>query len=162
MCIRDRYVQYSANDIITINGSNDVNGASNVGAHIESIEFADNAVWDLTDGLFLRNNNTGRAMYGSGYADTIAGGTGSDYIIANDGDDMLIGGAGNDYLNGGNGNDTYVFNLGDSTSVDTVQEGLSGGTDRILFGEDIAAEDVYLWTDNYGSLYVQYLSLIHI
>ena len=48
------------------------------------------------------------------------------------------GGAGNDSLSGGTGSDTYLFDLGDGEDV--VAE--MGGTDKVIFGEDIDNEDL--------------------
>ncbi len=70
--------------------------------------------------------------------DEIHGEEGDDTINAGNGDDLLDGGKGNDTLNGGYGDDTYLFNAGDGDDV--IYD--NGGTDRIVFGEGIRAEDL--------------------
>src|SRR5690606_20705952 len=70
-------IQYSEDDFIRVNGSHSTY-ASRVGEYFEYVVFADETTWDLTGGLYLRNNDTGRTLYGSNYADTIIGGAGND------------------------------------------------------------------------------------
>ena len=65
---------------------------------------------------------------------------GNDTITGTNGDDILIGEGGKDILQGSYGDDTYIFNLGDGE--DTIQEYY--GTDRIVFGEGIKAEDIFV------------------
>ncbi|WP_275450832.1 calcium-binding protein, partial [Ruminococcus flavefaciens] len=82
---------------------------------------------------------------GNGRRDVIFGGAGNDKLYGGSGNDELHGGTGNDYLNGGNDNDTYVFELGDGN--DTINEERAGGTDKVLFGEGITADDVVVTRD---------------
>ncbi len=66
--------------------------------------------------------------------DLLTGGAGNDIINGEDGNDTLIGGAGDDTLSGGNGDDTYLFLPGPtSLGTDSINEGVSGGTDTLDF-----------------------------
>lgn len=77
--------------------------------------------------------------------DTIFGGAGHDVISAGDGDDTLAGETGNDFLQGGYANDVYVYNVGDANDVIVDL----GGTDKILFGAGITANDLsFIRTSN--------------
>jgi Ca2+-binding RTX toxin-like protein len=92
-------------------------------AHVEKLSYAGSG------------NFTGT---GNNLHNTIAGGAGND---------RLNGSTGNDTLTGGEGSDAYVFNRGGKQ--DTINNGDSGGADRLLFGADIAADD--LWFGQNGS-----------
>jgi len=67
-----------------------------------------------------------------------AGGDAADNLSGTSGNDLLYGRIGNDKLNGGYGDDIYVFSFGDGDDV--IYD--NGGTDRIVFGEGILAEDL--------------------
>lgn len=94
--------------------------------------------------------------------DVLMGDGGADRLDAGNGDDVLDGGAGGDYLAGGMGSDDYRFVRGDG--LDTLTEGslfvrgLSdlAGTDRIVFGADIARSDVTLLRTGDGHLTIRY------
>jgi Ca2+-binding RTX toxin-like protein len=75
-------------------------------------------------------------------------GDGDDMINAGNFNDTIAGGKGNDTLNGGGGDDTYIFSRGDGH--DTITN--SGGFNRIVFGEDITATDLYARIDGYDLL----------
>jgi serralysin len=79
----------------------------------------------------IGNNNaniiTATDAAGSG-VNNINGGGGNDTISTAGGNDILNGGTGNDSMTGGTGNDQYFV---DST-LDTVFEGIGGGSDRIF------------------------------
>jgi Ca2+-binding RTX toxin-like protein len=152
------FIRYSDTDIVRIKGSiTGQSGASQtnrVGQHLEQIIFDDETVWDLTQGLHLRNENTGRTIYGSAYNDTIQGGSATDhlygfagddilygydatdYLFGGEGQDILYGGTGNDTLRGENGNDTLYGGSG----VDTLYGG--AGSDRFVFESDSAFSNV--------------------
>ncbi len=66
-------------------------------------------------------------LYGGFDADALHGGADDDRLFGVQGDDTLDGGAGDDFLNGGQGNDTYRWGAG-------------GGSDRIWWTYDTAAE----------------------
>lgn len=89
--------------------------------------------------------------------DTIYGEVGDDTIYAGTGDDKITGGTGNDYMNGDTGNDVYYLNLGDGndTISDYENSTTSGRDDRIVFGEGIRPEDVYMERIGYN-LYIRY------
>jgi Ca2+-binding RTX toxin-like protein len=98
-------------------------------------------------------------FYGSTGNDTLLGGDGSDYLDGGDGNNSLSGGTGSDSLRGGTGNDsltggndssadTLVGGSGDDTyyisaeysyttysytTLDTITESASGGTDTVVF-----------------------------
>jgi trimeric autotransporter adhesin len=120
------------------------------------------------------------ALIGSSITDRIRGFAGSDELEGRDGDDVLIGdggadrldggngndvldgGSGNDWLAGGMGSDDYRFVSGDG--LDTVTEGSlfvrgladPGHVDRILFGEGVSREQVFLLRSADGNLNVRY------
>ncbi|MDP3835690.1 MAG: calcium-binding protein, partial [Hydrogenophaga sp.] len=104
-----------------------------------------------------------------GDSDVLDGGEGSDTLIAGGNYATLAGGAGDDVLrtsspgnikytsfNGGAGNDTltgsyfadtYIFNRGDGTDVisdNGLHSTSSTYSDKLIFGEGIADEDVWL------------------
>lgn len=88
---------------------------------VERVEFDDSTVWDLTQGLHLRNNDTGRSLYGSAVDDWILGGVGNDTLWGYGGDDTLVGGGGTNLLIGGAGADTYMFLASDvGSGVSTI------------------------------------------
>jgi hypothetical protein len=63
------------------------------------------------------------------------------------GNDWLTGGTGNDTLTGGEGADTYYFARGNGN--ETLNNGDSGGADRLVFGPDINEDQ--LWFAQSGS-----------
>ena len=128
-----------------------------ISVFVEKVEFDDSTVWDLTNGLHLRNNNTGRGVFGTVYADTIEGGTAADTLYGYAGADTLVGKAGDDTLIGGYGDDVYIFgsNFSSSTAGDVVIENAGGGLDTIRFVDAIDPDDMFIWTDNAGYLWLQ-------
>lgn len=133
----DIVVQYTDDDQVTISGSHDSLGRTTTGDQVEHILFDDGTLWDLTQGLVLVNDDTGR------------------YLVGSLGNDTITGGAGNDHLRGFEGNDTYIFKVGGG--ADIIDNEL-GGTDKIVFGAGIGPEDVvighsgmYDMTLTYGS-----------
>ena len=64
--------------------------------------------------------------------------------------DILDGMEGNDTLNGGSGDDTYVFSEG----INSVSD-VGGGTDKILFREGWAPEDVSVYRNGSSHLVVE-------
>lgn len=92
-----------------------------------------------TTGNDSLNGDTGNdTITAYGGSDTIFGGVGHDVISAGDGDDTIAGEAGNDLLQGGYANDVYVYNVGDGNDVILDL----GGTDKIVFGAGITANDL--------------------
>jgi Ca2+-binding RTX toxin-like protein len=151
-----RYSQYDEINIATATW--DTYNGSYLGDHIESIEFDDETIWDLTNGLHIRFHDDGGSTYGTSFNDTIEGGAGSDTLIAYSGNDTLSGAAGLDYLYGGTGDDTYVFTEGDGGlgfNADVISEYASEGTDTIAL-ENVLTGDVLMWTDCSGNLVVRY------
>ena len=60
----------------------------------------------FNDGFGFEDTITGiEAVYGSAYADFIAGNDENNWLVGNDGDDMLLGGYGDDQFAGGTGSD---------------------------------------------------------
>jgi Ca2+-binding RTX toxin-like protein len=95
-------------------------------------------------------------LYGSNYADSLAGNTGNNAINAGAGNDILTGGLGADKLTGGTGADRFDFNslaeLGlSSTTRDTIADFKSSEGDRIdLLGVDantaLAGDQTFTFT----------------
>lgn len=146
-------------DTLYINGKYTSSTGVDIGSYVEYITFDDETVWDLTQGLHLRNNDTGRQMYGSAQNDIIEGGAGNDTLRGFDGDDILIGHGGNDIMYGGAGDDLYI--LGHNFSATTVgtridEKSQSGaGTDTLWLTDGVNADDFYSWTDTSGYLWLQ-------
>ena len=147
------FTQIGNNLLIYLNGDKNqgiiINSFfSNDSYKIGEIHFADNSVLYLSEtGLVLDQSDRTDDMVinGTGYDDTIIGGSGNDTINAGDDDDVITGGKGNDILNGGYGRDTYIYNLGDG--VDTISE--IRGNDKIKFGNGITLEDLkFIQEDN--------------
>jgi hypothetical protein len=70
-------------------------------------------------------------VYGSAFADNLAGDTGNNTLWGNAGNDVLAGGAGADVLKGGTGNDSFVYsNVNESTLAaagrDTIADFTTG------------------------------------
>ena len=106
-------------------------------------------------------------LTGSRYADLLVGGEGNDLLRGRRGDDQLTGGKGNDRLLGGQGRDTLTAGLGDDLlrggrGADLMKGGKGddlyqhhagdgrdrirdkGGSDRLQFGQGVAAEELWL------------------
>jgi Ca2+-binding RTX toxin-like protein len=131
---------------------------------IQSIEFADDTVWEWSDiaaqpmtlmegsynnygyaaseGGILHGNAADNKMWGSAYADALYGGAGNDTLFGYAGDDILHGGAGDDSLDGGAGDDVYLFNLGDGHDVISDYEYRTGKRNVIRFGAGITAANI--------------------
>ncbi|HYD69457.1 calcium-binding protein, partial [Azospirillum sp.] len=76
------------------------------------------------------------SVSGSGFGDTLTGGSGVDVIVGNAGDDTISGGAGADSLVGSAGNDSLLGGEG----ADTLVGG--DGNDYIFLAETTSAADV--------------------
>lgn len=105
----------------------------------------------------LRGNGFGNEIRGGGGNDTIYGGDRElntfggqhfDQLHGEDGDDVIYagrggaaihGGAGNDLLRGSVINDQFHYSMGEGT--DTIEFN-NAGTDRIIFGANVATSDV--------------------
>jgi VCBS repeat-containing protein len=146
---------YSGEDSVIVQ-IDDLNG----GIVTKTLNFnVDNNVKNGDDRTnFLFGNNEKNILNGLGgddfiFAlwgdDMILGGEGNDIIFAAQGDDQIWGGKGDDILEGHTGNDTYIFNIGDGN--DTIFEYKSRNSsdiNRILFGENITAENIKFLKDN--------------
>jgi len=100
---------------------------------IEEFHFEDGTVLDWEDVMSIVTTGTDGddAIYGALYPD------------------FIDGGAGNDYLSGGDDGDTYVFGRGYGNDVidDKRTNVLVTAPDRVLFGPDIAVEDISFTRD---------------
>jgi Ca2+-binding RTX toxin-like protein len=141
----------------TLKAQGSYSSTTGVATRIEQVVFDDATVWDLTQGLHLRNTDTARTFYGSAYGDILEGGSAAETIYGYGGNDTLVGNGGNDNLRGGDGNDTYLFGYGFSLNAtgDRIIETATGGTDTIRFTDSIAPTEVYSWTDTSGFLWFQ-------
>ena len=119
---------------------------------MERIVFDDTTVWDLTGALTLEGDSSNDSIYGTQFDDVLLGMGGYDSLFGNRGNDNLVGGEATDYLYGGEGDDTYSFDTG--FGADFIYENLSEGFDTIRF-LNIDAADIRLWTDSYGTLYLE-------
>ncbi len=110
-------------EVLTLRGSNDLNGSGTAQANI------------------LTGNAGDNRLLGGGGADTLNGGDGDDILRGGLGNDVLTGGEGADHLTGGAGRDLFVFaDLSDldtfATSTDTIAD-FTKGVDQI----DLSAMD---------------------
>jgi Ca2+-binding RTX toxin-like protein len=142
--------------------------------HIEQLQFADGSTWTASQLTQLALTTTNQGTAGSDslsgtlyHSERLIGGAGNDTLTAVGSSDTLDGGEGNDVLNangtiytthiGGAGNDTitgsvyadiYRFNRGDG--ADTITDNRGSGyapydtTDKLIFGEGITEQDVWL------------------
>ena len=90
-------------------------------------------------------------LFAFGGDDWLLGGDGNDYFDGGAGNDTMLGGAGNDQLGGDAGNDIMSAGAGDDTYVyrpgsgsDTIIN-LGGGTDWLLFTDDITSDRLSYW-----------------
>ncbi len=137
---------------------------------VEQVSFADGTTWSSAQisawALEVTGTPGDDTLVGvRGFANVLHGGAGNDILTASgsgdtldggDGDDTLnadywadgttiIGGAGNDVLTGSGYGDSYVFNRGDGQDViheTGANYGWGNHTDRLTFGDGIAASDV--------------------
>ena len=121
-----RAVTYSDDDDHSLSLTDDSNVSSVMGG-----EGAD---------IFTNDRQGGAVLMGMG---------GDDVLQGNVGKDILQGGQGDDRLAGGAGNDIYLFNRGDGHDVIYDESSLAEGGDTILFGPDIAANDIMLRRDGW-------------
>ncbi|MDT8760529.1 hypothetical protein MZO42_17650 [Sphingomonas psychrotolerans] len=98
---------------------------------VEDIQFADGTIMEIPQIM---------AAVGKGSA-------GDDHLVGTMHSDVLTGGLGNDLLEGGDDADLYVFNGGDGDDViiDQQTTPLLRGADLLVFGDDIAPEDL-VWS----------------
>jgi Ca2+-binding RTX toxin-like protein len=113
------FIQYSPTDQITVLGGS-WSGSTGETATFEKIAFDDGTVWDFSHGLNLINTNSGGSVWGSGFDDTLSGGTGNDNLNGFAGNDTLYGGGGSDNLSGGAGADTFLFKAATAFTGETV------------------------------------------
>jgi len=125
---------------------------------VESLQFADGAVWDVAalaygglevrggDGMdFLSGlNNQDDRLYGENGNDVLLGNGGNDQLYGGNGVDTLVGFAGNDDLYGGNGNDV-LYGLEGNDVLDG-----GAGSDKLYgaVGDDILGSKGF--SDFYG------------
>lgn len=155
------FVQYSEDDVLTVlagvSGEVGAYTTTLVGERLEKIVFDDGTVWDLTGGLHLRNNDTGRTIYGSGYGDTIEGGAGMDALYGHGGNDILIGGADVDSLLGGAGNDSLDGGAGDDyldgeSDTDTVTYASAASAVTVNLATTIAQNTIGAGSDTIANV----------
>jgi Ca2+-binding RTX toxin-like protein len=90
-------------------------------------------------------------LFAFGGDDWLLGGDGNDYFDGGAGNDTMLGGAGNDQLGGDAGNDIMSAGAGDDKYVyrpgsgsDTIINS-GGGTDWLLFTDDITSDRLSYW-----------------
>ncbi len=135
------YLQYGADILQVISGTDFSGGHTLVSSYVEQIEFDGSIFWDLTAGLFLNDRDEAQTIRGSAQADIIDGNGGDDAIYGYGGNDTLEGGAGNDLIDGGDGTDTITYaNAAAGATINlyasTASDG-DGGTDTLIAIENI-------------------------
>ncbi|WP_444907688.1 calcium-binding protein [Microbulbifer sp. SSSA008] len=112
-------------------------------AAVDTILFnSGQASWTVDDvkASALIGDDTNNTLQGYNNSDdTLIGGAGDDLLTGGAGQDSLEGGVGDDILQGGSGDDIYLINLNEG--ADQIVE-LSGESNKLQFGVDIAVEDV--------------------
>jgi Ca2+-binding RTX toxin-like protein len=93
-------------------------------------------------------------LIGGNEDDTLASvgmifGGGGDDTISIGANSSVFGGTGDDVITGSTGSQTYVFNLGDGqdTITDYYSSSYGYDNDKIILGEGIAPEDIFLARD---------------
>lgn len=115
--------------------------SSSVDTYVEEFRFSSGRTIDIQ---LIRNVRTGTESADSwdltshNYGGWINAFGGDDTLLGGSGNDVIIGGTGNDDLRGNSGDDLYVYYRGDGQ--DTITD--TGGTDDIIFGEGITADQV--------------------
>ena len=142
---RDNVLGLNGNDILSLEGDNDIasggNGGDTLFGGSGSDELAGEGGFDSLDGGkgadvlvggagedTLTGGGAKDSLNGQGSADTINGGGGADVLIGQKGKDTLNGGAGDDFLRGG-------------ASVDVLIGGDGGDTFHFLSGEAAFDDD---------------------
>ena len=116
---------------------------------ITTLEFEDGTILDISDVDLLDNVN--ESISGTASDDILDGRGGDDDLYGSDGDDILIGGTGDDSILGGSGHDTYIFNKGDGKDIiGSINNGDTNSNDKIVFGESILQENIYLLASGYN------------
>lgn len=116
----------------------DANGTT-VFNRIEYISFESGTIWDLSQALYLSDNDDGHYVRAAATDDIIKGNGGNDHLYGYAGNDILDGGTGNDVIYGGTGTDTVSF----ASSASAVTANLStnsatgDGTDYLYELENI-------------------------
>jgi Ca2+-binding RTX toxin-like protein len=115
---------------------------------------------------YVQGTNLQDRIYGSWQAETLVGLQGDDSLYGAGGNDTLWGMEGNDYLDGGAdndslfggvGSDTYYFDRlsGNDRFLELVELADDhGDVDTIVFGPDIAPEDLVASLDSLGRLLI--------
>jgi Ca2+-binding RTX toxin-like protein len=105
---------------------------------IENIVFSNGVIWNLAQGLIIKDTDAGNTQYltGSTLNDTISGNGGDDWLYGQGGNDTLNGGAGSDLMNGADGDDTYYYQSG----LDRVTE--TTGNDQVIFAAGLNPENM--------------------
>ena len=104
--------------ILKIKDTNDqlyIEDALSTNIGLQTITFADQTVWTVTDilaRLILGTDGDDYLVATNAYDRKIYGFAGDDHLYGSIGNDYLDGGIGDDELNGGDGINTYVFNRG--------------------------------------------------
>lgn len=115
--------------------------------------------WNLANGLTLTATNNGQSIYGTvNGADTLVAAGINENLHAFGGTETLVGGVGATLYNG-TGIDTDVFTAGASPTynIDWIEANTHGGTAHIYL-EGINPNNVSVWDDTSGHLWIQYTS----
>ncbi|MDP2821074.1 MAG: calcium-binding protein [Sulfuritalea sp.] len=132
-------------DVLTVQGWYDL--TTN---RVESIKFADGAIWSTTTLAAPFFGTTGAdSLSGTPGNDMLSGFGGNDSLTSDAGNDTLDGGTGNDAMDGGAKNDIYIFGRG--YGQDTITD--VSRTDIITLGAGLTTADVQIWRDT-SNLYV--------
>ena len=86
---------------------------------------------DVIDG-----GNGDDVLHGGNGDDTLAGKAGDDVLHGDNGDDRLTGGMGSDHLHGDAGRDTFIFDVLEEASFDTIYD-FTVGEDKIALQHEV-------------------------
>jgi len=113
-----------------------------------------NAIWGTGDANVLDGGSGADTLFASSGNDALLGGDGNDNLQGDAGDDYLDGGTGNDSLFGGTGSDTYFFDrLSGNDRILELQQN-PGDIDTVLFGDNIARQDLVVTRDALNNLLI--------
>lgn len=131
----------SSGDKITI-----INFFINGNNKIETLQFADGSVFNISDGINVSGSASNDNIIGTPFSDVLSGGDGNDYLYGSDGDDVLQGGNGSDNLRGGRNNDIYKFGAEfinqNNNDNDRIYD--EEGIDTILFANGISPNLIFM------------------
>ena len=111
---------------------------------VEKLIFGDGSTMSLTGGLPIKASGNG-TFNGTGGADTLIGGAGTEVLNGNGGNDTFIAGTGTETWNSYNGNNTYVYTQG--SGAVTINNNINAwgppGTDTLILSGSLTLTNTF-------------------